>query len=101
MVMAVQNDVYSQRWGTFRIPVRWIERQAELVRQILSECVVVEARMRMDLGAVEYVALCPSFYQCPDGAAAVEYTIEIRERDNDENVPAGSAWTFDGFKAVY
>ena len=65
------------RFGTFEIPKRMIENFPNIVRQIMNNIIIVDARYRMDCDSIIYMGLSDMFEECPEGEMASHYQLEF------------------------
>lgn len=74
-----------ERIGRFRINRKLILRNTDELLPLFSEMVVVEAQMRWEYDAIEYVALSKRFEKQPQGVTAPMYKI-VFSRDQNGKV---------------
>jgi hypothetical protein len=65
----------SRNLGRFFIPLCTFEEDMSFVRDIMSQVIVLDARHRFDLQAIEYLAISDSFRPIPITEAAPRYAI--------------------------
>lgn len=72
------------RIGRFRISRELVRRNPAELLPLFSEMVVVEAQMRWEYDAIEYVALSERFEEQPENVAAPLYKITFRRDENGQ-----------------
>lgn len=68
---------HSTRFGTFEIPKRFIENYPNVVRQVMNNIIIVDARYRMDCDIIVYMGLSDMFDEVPEGEYAPHYHFEF------------------------
>lgn len=71
--------IRNNRRGLFLISRELLEDAPAIVKRVLSDVIVVRAELRWDLDAIEYVAICDKFDECPEGELTPPYNCIIHE----------------------
>lgn len=65
------------RFGTFEIPKRFIEEYPNVVRQVMNDIIIVDARYRMDCDVIIYMGISDMFDEVQEGEYAPHYHLEF------------------------
>lgn len=68
--------IKDRRMGRFKVDIAVINDSPEIVRRLMSDCIILKAEYSFTGHNVEYLALCDDFLEVPEGVTAPEYDIE-------------------------
>ena len=67
--------VKSTRFGVFYFQVDLLENDQEIIKDVMSKCIVIRAECLLSRRVIEYTALSELFDEVPIGAEIPEYNI--------------------------
>lgn len=74
----------DRRLGQFTITFDLIDRNPEIVREMMSDLIVVRAESMWHFRAIDYIAVGPPFEEVPEALRVPTYHAEIRQEPNGD-----------------
>ena len=85
----------SRRFGKFSIHRKFIKDNPEIVREIMGECIILDARSDEVSDTIEYLALSDNFHEVKEGEIPQVYKITIVNEYDSAGRVLHHSWEFE------
>jgi len=69
--------IMKRRLGKFSIARKFIDDSPQLVQEIMSQCIILEAKYSPVHDTIEYLAICDQFQEVLEGHIPMVYIIKV------------------------